>query len=160
MAKKNDNHKYYRHWGEFEERARRVIKDFDEKKEQLLMRLGTIYQLEVKKKITTLGAVDTGRLRSSIVIEFEGDSRVVVGTNVEYARFVNDGHVQHRRFVPGRWRGNNTFEYIPNYNEGMMLTERFVYGKKFMEKAMIVARPNMKREINQFMNDLRSVWDD
>ena len=46
--------------------------------------------------------VDTSRLVDSITIFGEGIPHdfVEVGTNVEYALYVNDGHVQHKRFLP------------------------------------------------------------
>ena len=42
------------------------------------------------------------RLVDSITIFGEGIPHdfVEVGTNVEYALYVNDGHVQHKRFLP------------------------------------------------------------
>lgn len=145
-------------WEQFEERAREMIDDFDEKKSFLLNRLGMIYQGEIKKKITETGAVDTGRLRASITVEKLSEDSVIVGTNVEYAKFVNDGHIQRRRFVPGRWRSNGTFEYIPNHDGGMLLRNRFVPGKKFMEKAKYSAKPLIEQEMRNFMEQLQEVW--
>ena len=39
--------------------------------------------------------VDTGRLRNSITHQREGTSAVVIGTNVEYAPFVELGTIRH-----------------------------------------------------------------
>lgn len=149
-------------WEEFERRARRLIGDFDQRKGKLLIKLGRIYQGEVKRLITEVGAVDTGRLRSSIVVEKINDSTVMVGTNVEYAKWVNDGHRQKQRFVPGRWRDNGTFEYLPRSvagGQGMMLTERFIPGRKFMEKGIYRAKPKQVAAIEEFMEELRREWE-
>lgn len=45
--------------------------------------------------------VDTGRLRSSITHQREGNDTEVIGTNVEYAPYVEIGHHQEAgRYVP------------------------------------------------------------
>lgn len=143
---------------EFERKMLQEIENYDIQKEKLMRRLGRIYSSEVKGKIKETGAVDTGRLRASIDIGEVTKNSVEVGTNVEYAEFVNDGHRQHKRFVPGRWRANGTFEYLPypqNGGRGMMLTERWVDGKKFMEKAKTSSKIKIEGEINRFMEDLK-----
>lgn len=43
-----------------------------------------------KKSLTDSGAVDTGRLRGSVTGEYDGNG-VQVGTNVEYAFYVEEG---------------------------------------------------------------------
>lgn len=43
-----------------------------------------------KKSLTDSGAVDTGRLRGSVTGEYDGNG-VQVGTNVEYATYVEMG---------------------------------------------------------------------
>lgn len=43
-----------------------------------------------KKSLTKSGAVDTGRLRGSVTGEYDGNG-VQVGTNVEYAFYVEEG---------------------------------------------------------------------
>jgi hypothetical protein len=63
-------------------------------------------------------------------------SYVFVGTNVEYAQYVNDGFQQEAgRFVPGEWR-SGTFHYIPGHDSGMVLTGQIVPGAKMFEKTM------------------------
>ncbi|MCR5271995.1 MAG: HK97 gp10 family phage protein [Lachnospiraceae bacterium] len=44
-----------------------------------------------KENITRVGAVDTGRLRNSITHAAEGDDTEVIGTNVEYAPYIEYG---------------------------------------------------------------------
>lgn len=148
-------------WEEFERRARNLTQNFEHRKQKQLHKMGRILQAEVKKQITGTGAVDTGRLRASITVENVDSDSVIVGTNVEYAKFVNDGHMQHRRFVSGRWRANGTFEYIPypaNNGQGMMLTEKFIAGKKFMEKSIYRAKPKIVASLQAFMEEIEREW--
>ena len=44
-----------------------------------------------KEELTRQGAVDTGRLRASVLNAIEGDDSVVIGTNVEYAPYIEFG---------------------------------------------------------------------
>lgn len=144
-----------RAWAEFERRVGHVISDIlPELREEQLQRMGNIFKREIKETITRLNVVDTGRLRDNWNVIRTSPYSVTVGTNVEYAKMVNDGHRQERRFVPGRWRSNGTFEYIPypmNNGEGMMLTARFVQGRKFIEKARASALPKIRADVEHFM---------
>lgn len=134
---------------EWERVMQRAVDNFPKKKAYLLMRLGRIYQAEVKKNTP----VDTGRLKASIYVsEVMNFSSVFVGTNVEYAQFVEEGHKQHRRFVPGYWRKKGGFQYVPYYEGGgMMLSERWVQGSYMFRKGLLKAKPKFEREIKEFM---------
>lgn len=69
------------HLGEFQEALESQI-------EQALIAIGMTAETYAKEKCP----VDTDRLRSSITHEVEmGDKSVVIGTNVEYAAFVELG---------------------------------------------------------------------
>jgi hypothetical protein len=144
-----------RSWAEFEQRVKHIIGDIlPELREEQLMRMGEIFKSEIKETITRLNIVDTGRLRDSWQVKKTTPYTVTVGSNVEYAKMVNDGHRQTRRFVPGRWQSNGTFQYIPyphNNGQGMMLTARFVEGKKFVEKARRTALPKIREDVEHFM---------
>lgn len=64
--------------------------------------VGAVVEREAVLKIEEMGAVDTGRLRSSIAHRVEDDT-VVVGTNVEYAIYVHEGYrTPHGKRVAGR----------------------------------------------------------
>ena len=58
--------------------------------ETALKTVGMQAQAHVGEEITAQGAIDTGRLRNSIDFEVDGDT-VYVGTNVEYAPYVEFG---------------------------------------------------------------------
>ena len=85
-------------WDEFVENFSKFVDRWDAKKAELLMRMGNIYHAEIIPHVP----VDTSRLVDSIVVFGDGipQDYVEVGTNVEYALYVNDGHVQHKRFLP------------------------------------------------------------
>ena len=60
----------------------------------------------------------------------DGDLSLEVGTNVKYAKWVNDGHKANpdgvaSRFIPGKWVGDR-FIYDPNAKEGMVLKQQFI----------------------------------
>lgn len=61
----------------------------EDKKEiqQELLQLGLKIEAEAKKRCP----VDTGRLRASINTQLQGDYKVRVGSNVEYAPYVEYG---------------------------------------------------------------------
>ena len=70
----------------------------------------------------------------------EGGLVLEVGTSVEYAGYVNDGHWANtkgveRRFVPGYWQGDR-FIYDPAAKGGMMLKQHWVEGKHYWESAL------------------------
>ena len=83
-------------WDEFVENFAQFVDSWDAKKRILLERMGEIYHAEIIPHVP----VDTSRLVDSIYVFGEGipQDYVEVGTNVEYALYVNDGHVQHKRF--------------------------------------------------------------
>lgn len=73
-----------------------------------------------------------------------------VGTNVEYAKFVNDGHWTNpkgveRRFVPGHWEGKGEraeFIYTPGEKTGMVLKMKWVEGSHYWESAIRILERN------------------
>lgn len=70
----------------------------------------------------------------------DGDLTLEVGTNVKYAKWVNDGHKANpdgvaSRFVPGHWQGDR-FIYEPGAKEGMVLKQQFIRGKPYWDSAL------------------------
>lgn len=80
----------------------------------------------------------------------DGDLSLEVGTNVKYAKWVNDGHKANpdgvaSRFIPGKWVGDR-FIYDPSAKEGMVLKQQFIRGKPYWDSALrIIERmyPNL-----------------
>ena len=83
-------------WEEFTKRCQNVADKWDDKKKSLLQKMAKV----CLEEITPLIPVDTSNLVSKFQIGVITPDYAEVGTNVEYALYVNDGHVQHRRFLP------------------------------------------------------------
>ena len=122
----------------------------DFKRELLLFQeaLGYDFLRIVQDEIIRLNVMDTRLLLASFqkgegdnLWELnEGDLTLEVGTNVEYASYVNDGHWTNpkgveSRFVPGRWSGGR-FIYEPGAKSGMVLKQKWVEGKHYWENAL------------------------
>lgn len=139
-------------WAEFVERFSDLVDRWGDKKRVLLERMGNIYHSEV----IPLVPVDTSRLVDNIFVGgVEGDE-IEVGTNVEYALYVNDGHVQHKRFLPAsRLTVGGKTKYLKAGAKGIMLSERYVTGSHFMENGMTNAKPRLERLVNSFMEQIR-----
>ena len=104
----------------------------------------------IQDEIIRAGVVDTRLLLNSFK---KGDKENVwemnynglsleIGTKVEYATYVNDGHWLNpngvsRRFVPGYWSGHS-FVYDRNAPGGMMLKQRFIEGYHYIESATYI----------------------
>lgn len=138
-------------WDDFVNRFANLVDKWADKKAILLQRMGTIYQSEIIPNVP----VDTSRLVDNIFVFGEGipQDYVEVGTNVEYALYVNDGHIQHRRFLPAdKLTVGGKAKYLKNRKaKGIMLKERYVQGAFFMEKGFNSAKPRLERLINSFM---------
>lgn len=60
--------------------------------ERALEAVGTQAESHAKRNLTESGAVDTGRLRNSVTHEVRmSEDAVYIGTNVEYAPYVENG---------------------------------------------------------------------
>ncbi|GED14872.1 HK97 gp10 family phage protein [Aneurinibacillus migulanus] len=100
---------------------------------------------EIQREIIRLEVVDTRRLLTSFT---KGDSGNVwqitkgglsleIGTNVDYARFVEEGHAQSRRWLPGRWEGGS-FVYDKDAKTGMMLKAKWIEGRHYFDNALSI----------------------
>lgn len=141
-------------WDEFVQNFASFVDKWEEKKAVLLKRMGNIYHEEVIPHVP----VDTSRLVDNIFVFGEGipQDYVEVGTNVHYALYVNDGHVQHKRFLPAeRLSAGGKSKYLKQGAKGIMLSERYVAGKFFVEKGMNGAKPRLETLINSFMEQCK-----
>lgn len=138
-------------WEEFVNRFANLVDKWADKKAILLQRMGTIFQSEIIPNVP----VDTSRLVDSIFVFGDGipQDYVEVGTNVEYALYVNDGHIQHKRFLPAdKLTVGGKAKYLKDSSaKGIMLKEKYVQGSFFMEKGFTSAKPRLERLINSFM---------
>lgn len=124
--------------------------DFEKVLNTFLEGIGLGFLRVIQDEIIRLKVMDTRLLLNSFhkgdsngVWELsEGNLTVEVGTNVEYASYVNDGHWtcekgEAMRFIPGYWSGNK-FIYDSTAKTGMMLKQKFVEGKHFWESGIKV----------------------
>lgn len=112
--------------------ASRLKRSLEEKGEEYAQRIvqaglqgGKVIQAEAKRR----APVDTGRLRSSIVVRAvqQGDETVIqVGTNVHYAIHVEYGHRQ------------KVGQFVPTL--GKKLVRPYVAGRYFMRNSLAVKR--------------------
>ena len=126
--------------------------DFRHEMELFLEGLGNEFLRVLQDEIVRRKVMDTRQLLASFekgaqgnIWELtEGDLTLEVGTNVEYASYVNDGHWTNpkgieRRFVPGHWEkanGKDRFIYTPGEKTGMVLKMKWVEGKHYWESAL------------------------
>lgn len=140
-------------WDKFVDDFSAFIDNWDAKKAKLLQNMGLLYERAIKDG--NYVPVDTSRLVDNIFVFGEGipQDYIEVGTNLLYAKMVNDGHVQHKRFLPAEKLtvGGKT-KYLKNKDQkGIMLSERYIQGKFFMEKGFNDAKPKLEKLINSFM---------
>lgn len=101
-------------------------------------------------------------LRLDLVDLTEG----VVGSFLFYydALYVNDGHVQHKRFLPIKYfSANGKKQLVSKYGAkrkgkkggigGVMLSERYIQGKFFLEKGAQSAKPRIERACDSWLRD-------
>lgn len=140
-------------WAEFVENFAKFVDQWEAKKAILLRRMGNIYLNSVLPFVP----VDTSRLVDSIFLFDDGISEdyVEVGTNVKYALFVDEGHVQHKRFLPAdRLSVGGKTKYLKSSKQkGIMLKEKYVQGVHFVDKGFTAAKPHLTRLINSFMEE-------
>lgn len=85
----------------FEDNSQQFIDAMADKVKVALTEIGMQAEANAVYEITALGAVDTGNLRSSISHDDDGVDTAYVGTNVEYAPYVEMGtvHMDSRPFL-------------------------------------------------------------
>ncbi len=134
---------------EFANRLRMAEEDFNKQMETFAEAIGDEFLRIVEDEIIRRSVVDTRLLLHSFT---KGDSHNIwtltddggnitleVGTNLEYAAYVNDGHWtckkgQSKRFVPGYWNGEH-FIYDPSANTGMVLKQQWINAQPYYTAA-------------------------
>lgn len=142
--------------------------DFEKALAVFLEGIGMEFLRVIQDEIIRLKAVDTRLLLASFhkggsdsVWELnEGGLILEVGTNVEYAKYVNNGHWtckkgEAMRFVPGYMDGNR-FVYDSSAESGIMLKQRRIKGKRFWEKGISIIEKMlpglMERKVQQWFD--------
>ena len=141
-------------------------KEFEKELSRFLDAIAVEFLSYVQDFIIQAGSVDTRLLLNSfqksgegnVFIAQEGGLQIEVGTNVEYASFVNDGHWLNprgvdMRWVPGEWQGER-FIYQPGAKTGMLLKQKWIEGSHYFDDAIRL----MERMAPQFMERKMRQW--
>lgn len=125
---------------------------------QWLEAVGLEFLRIIQDEIIRREVVDTRQLLASFYKDgdgnhwsmTEGSLSLEVGSTVDYAKWVNDGHwtIDTKsggsyiisggilaRFVPGYWQGDR-FVYDPHADGGMVLKQQWVKGKPYFDSAV------------------------
>jgi hypothetical protein len=141
--------------------------DFNKELLAFLDAAGTEFLSLVQDEIIERGTIDTGLLLHSFTKGVydntfklnKGNLTLEVGTNVEYADYVNVGHWtnekgQDMRFIPGYWEGDR-FIYAPGAKTGMTLKQDWVEGSHYWDYALMAIEeilPGlMKRKLDEWL---------
>lgn len=122
--------------------------DFRREIEKFLSSMGYEFLRVLQDEIIRKKVMDTRLLLTSFakggdgnIWELDEDGLVLeVGTNIEYATYVNDGHWtcakgEKSRFVPGYWEDDH-FVYDPSADTGMVLKQKWISGAHYWESAL------------------------
>lgn len=128
-----------------------INEEFSKQKENELRKIGLIAERKIKSFVN----VDTGRLRSSINTKIINQNTAEIGTNVDYAKYVNDGFTLAKRFLPAIYLNTPAGrKYLKNgNNKGITLKPQFIQGTHFMEKGLQNAEPEIIGDLNNWFND-------
>ena len=137
------------------------FKEVQKQHEAFLRKFLTEMGMRALAQTKKLTPVDTGNLRNNWELSQvyrKGDELYIVLFNpTEYASFIEDGHMQHSRWVPGKWR-DGRFEYIPGAKTGMMLKEKWIPGfhmaRISINKVEREIPKRYERALKQFMKGL------
>lgn len=135
--------------------------DLEPTAEDALEEIGEKFLDLVCEEIMAAGNVDTRLMLSSFhrgsannIWELSG-LQVTVGSALEYAAYVNDGHSQQPgRFIPGSFDGNGTFRYQPGAKGGMVLKASYVPGSHFFDKAVFRMEGETERIAQEWFDAL------
>ena len=84
--------------------------------------------------------------------------KLIVGSNIKHAHFINDGFNRKRRWVPGVVDGSGIFRYQPGAKTGVMVSAGRFMGLHFFEIAFDEIKKVMPEvieyELRRFFNEL------
>lgn len=142
--------------------------DFRKELELFLEGLGNEFLRILQDEIIRRKVMDSRQLLASFEKGSEGNVWSIedggltleIGTSVNYASYVNDGHWTNpkgvkQRFVPGYWKGDR-FIYDPGAKGGMVLKQQWVEGKHYWESALRILEkiyPEMlEKKLQEWLN--------
>ncbi len=80
-----------------------------------------------------------------------GGFTLEIGTNVDYASYINDGYKDagnNTRFVRGNWNGDR-FVYVPDSDVGMLLVQNWVEGTHYWDHALAIFEKMFERSLER-----------
>ena len=122
----------------------------------------------IQDNIIRLGVTDTRALLTSFkrgesdcIFEITNNGLTLkVGTNIQYAQIVNDGHWttppgKAERWVPGKWNGDK-FEYDKNSKTGMLLKRKWVKGYHYFDVSLLtferIFKASLERNLQEWLD--------
>ncbi len=143
--------------------------DIEKELKLFLEGIGVEFLRVLRDEIKRRKVVDSRQLLKSFIKDEEnniwklkeGNLTLEVGTSVNYANYVNDGHGtcrpgEERRFVPGYWKGDR-FVYDKSAKGGMLLKAKFVDGNHYWDNAVMIIEkmlPDlMEAKMRQFLEN-------
>lgn len=150
---------------EFVARLSSANREFQKELNNFLEALGYEFLDTVQDLIIQKGNVDTGALLASFDKDGEaniwslssGNFKLEIGSELEYASFVNDGHWTNQkgeigRWIPGSWNGDK-FTYDPKANTGMYLKQQWVEGSHYFDDAEKVMNKLTPKFVEKRLDD-------
>lgn len=135
--------------------------DFQKELVKFIEALGLEFIDILQDQIISKGNVDTGSLLTSFEKGEKGNIwkldevnySLEIGSDLDYASFVNDGHYtcskgQIGRWVPGVWNGDK-FVYQANAKTGMYLRQQWVEGSHYFDSAVKVMEKVMPKYVEK-----------
>lgn len=141
---------------QLKENFKEVQKDYENFIRAFLVDMG-LRGLGIATKNTP---VDTGELRRawqlSDVMRRGDELWIVLFNPMNYASFVEEGHMQYARWVPGYWKGSR-FVYDPKAKTGMKLKTKWIEGHHMARIAISDVQRQIpikyRRALKKFMSD-------
>lgn len=154
-------------WLEYVERLSSAGTTFKKDLEQFIEALGIEFLDIIQDEIINNENFDTGDLINSFTqgtkhnIWILGDSNysvsITVGSELDYASFVNDGHWTNKkgeigRWIPGAWNGDR-FEYTPGSKTGMYLKQQWVEGSNYFDTALKIMEKLIPKYVEKWLEN-------
>ena len=82
---------------------------------------------------------------------------LTVGSSVDYALYLNDGHAQKEHWVPGYADGNGIFRYSPGADTGIKVRSGYYAGTHYFQLALEdlekIAPDIIKDEVERWLRE-------
>lgn len=115
-----------------------------------------IIRRKVMRTRELLASFHKGNEKGVYILDVDGLT-LEVGTSVDYAGYVNDGHWTNpkgvdRRWVPGYWNGDE-FIYDPSAETGMLLKQHWVSGNPYFDSALRAFETIFSTSLDKMMSE-------